>query len=221
MPPSKKNTPSRILNLETGIPETETQEAQAEYQLQGQLLIAMPMMNDPMFSRSVIYICAHSSDGAMGLIINQRAHDITFPALLQQLDILDEDHTNQTTGNLEDRPVHLGGPVETSRGFVLHTSDYEGDDATLSIGKTMRLTATVEILKDIATGSGPRQSLLALGYSGWSPGQLENEIQANGWLHCPADHELIFETALEAKHNMALSRLGIDPSHLSSEAGHA
>jgi putative transcriptional regulator len=195
--------------------------ASADGYLDGQLLIAMPVMSDPRFARSVIYMCAHSEDGAMGLIINQRASHISFPDLLERLGILGtngEAGVGEEVGNLS---IHVGGPVETGRGFVLHSSDYHAEDSTLPIEDGVCLTATIDILKAIAAGNGPDRAILALGYAGWSPGQLESEIQANGWLNCPADPDLIFDKNLEAKYAKALAKLGIDPSHLVSDAGHA
>ncbi|MDX2290100.1 MAG: YqgE/AlgH family protein [Hyphomicrobiaceae bacterium] len=193
--------------------------------LEGQLLIAMPTMTDQRFVRSVIYMCAHSDDGAMGLIINQRAPNLSFVDLLDRLDILPSAKARikgtATARNLGDRPVHVGGPVETGRGFVLHSPDYQAKDATLAINKGVCLTATVEILKAIASGRGPDRSILALGYAGWSPGQLESELQANGWLNCMADPELVFAADLQTKYDRALAKLGINPSHLVAAAGHA
>jgi putative transcriptional regulator len=186
--------------------------------LDGQLLVAMPVMSDPRFARSVIYMCAHSEEGAMGLIINQRASHISFPDLLERLGIVSPDEDGSISGNMS---IHVGGPVETGRGFVLHSSDYFAEDSTLSIEDGVCLTATIDILRAIAAGHGPNRALLALGYAGWSPGQLESEIQANGWLNCPADPELIFDPHLEGKYARALAKIGIDPSHLVSDAGHA
>jgi putative transcriptional regulator len=187
--------------------------------LEGQLLIAMPIMTDKRFARSVIYMCAHSAEGAMGLIVNQRAEHISFSELLEQLGIL--------PGNIDlerdpiEIDVHVGGPVETGRGFVLHSSDYFVADSTLPIDDGVSLTATIDILKAIAGGKGPNRAILALGYAGWRAGQLESEIQANGWLHCPADPDLLFDRDLDQKYERALSKIGIDPSHLVSDAGHA
>lgn len=190
--------------------------------LDGQLLVAMPLMTDRRFARSVIYMCAHSDDGAMGLIINQRATHITAPDLLERLGIDtragDGDEVSEDILSL---PIQVGGPVETGRGFVLHSGDYFSEDSTLTIESGICLTATIDILKAIASGNGPDKALLALGYSGWSPGQLESEIQANGWLSCPADPEIVFGTDLEAKYTRAMAKLGINLSHLVSDAGHA
>ncbi len=187
----------------------------------GQLLVAMPLMSDRRFARSVIYLCAHSDEGAMGLIINQSAPNISFPDLLTRLEIGAPDVNDIMPEKIESIPIHVGGPVETGRGFVLHSADYFSDDSTLAIDADTCLTATVDILRAIADGAGPKQSILALGYAGWSAGQLEDEIQSNGWLNCPADPDLVFDTSLEDKYDVALSRLGIDPSHLVSDAGHA
>ncbi|KWT64369.1 YqgE/AlgH family protein [Hyphomicrobium sulfonivorans] len=189
--------------------------------LDGQLLIAMPVMSDPRFARSVIYLCAHSAEGAMGLIINQRASHISFPDLLERLGILDAETDEDGVGEINNMAIQVGGPVETGRGFVLHSDDYFADDSTLTIEDGVCLTATVDILKAIASGDGPDRAILALGYAGWSPGQLESEIQANGWLSCPADPDIIFDPNLETKYVRALAKLGVDPSHLVSDAGHA
>jgi putative transcriptional regulator len=190
--------------------------------LSGQLLVAMPSMTDRRFRRSVIYLCSHSAEGAMGLIVNQRSPDVSLADLVTQLGLNDD--RAETIGDAEEfleQGVLNGGPVSTERGFVLHTNDYFAEEATLSIGDGICLTATIEILKAIAAGQGPHRSVLALGYSGWAPGQLEAEIGANGWLNCPADRDLIFDTDLELKYVRALSKIGVELSHLISEAGHA
>jgi len=189
--------------------------------LDGQLLIAMPLMSDRRFARSVVYLCAHSEDGAMGLIINQRAPHISFPDLLERLGIVRSETEDDRSREILSMSIHVGGPVETGRGFVLHSSDYFANDSTLPIEDGVCLTATIDILKAIAAGEGPDQAILALGYAGWSPGQLENEIQANGWLNCPADLDLIFDPDVESKYTRAFAKIGIDPSHLVSDAGHA
>jgi putative transcriptional regulator len=189
--------------------------------LDGQLLIAMPVMSDRRFARSVIYMCAHSAQGAMGLIVNQRAPHISFAELLGQLSIESDPSPEAPRPRPIDVDVHVGGPVETGRGFVLHSSDYFADDSTLTIDEDVSLTATVDILRAIAGGKGPTRAMLALGYAGWRPGQLEDEIQANGWLNCPSDLDLLFDRNLDQKYEQALSKLGIDPSHLVSDAGHA
>ena len=182
--------------------------------LAGELLVAMPQMQDPRFARSVIYLCAHSEDGgAMGLVINKPLNSLTFDELCSQLK-LEPARTNRP------RPVHFGGPVEPGRGFVLHSADYE-EDATLKVGGEFAVTATLDILRAIGTGSGPAHSILALGYAGWAPGQLDAEIQANGWLSVPADPALVFDDDFDGKWRRALGKLGIDLSMLSSEAGHA
>jgi putative transcriptional regulator len=197
-----------------------TRRATREGYLDGQLLIAMPVMSDPRFARSVIYLCAHSEDGAMGLVINQRASHISFPDLLERLGIVPSE-ADKRPSDASSISIHVGGPVETSRGFVLHSSDYFANDSTLAIENGVCLTATIDILKAIAIGQGPNRAILALGYAGWSPGQLESEIQANGWLNCPPDMDLIFDPDVDAKYIRALAKIGIDPSHLVSDAGHA
>jgi len=187
--------------------------SQDESYVTGQLLIAMPGMRDERFAKSVIYMCAHSEEGAMGLVLNQRLDSLTFAELISQLE-LDEKHLSR------DVPVHFGGPVESGRGFVLNTSDYQ-QDATLEVVNGVALTATVEILKAIAQGKGPQKSLLALGYAGWGPGQLDMEIRANGWLQVPSDSEIIFDIEPDTKWERAIQRLGIDPRMLSDDVGHA
>ncbi len=188
--------------------------------LDGQLLIAMPSMADPRFHRAVIYVCAHSSEGAMGLVINQRAPHITLAKLLEQLEIAPSGSRPARIRSTA-MAVHAGGPVETSRGFVLHSSDYFAADSTLPINESVCLTATVDILKAIAKGSGPNKAILALGYAGWASGQLEHEIQSNSWLNCPADYDIIFDGDLENKYARALNKLGVHPSHLVGISGHA
>ena len=181
--------------------------------LTGQFLIAMPTMGDPRFERTVIYMCAHSADGAMGLVVNRVASEIDFPELLNQLEI-------ETDGIKKPIPVLTGGPVETGRGFVLHSMDYS-QDSTLKVTDEVGLTATVDILRAIAEGEGPVKSLLTLGYAGWSSGQLDNEIQANGWLNVSSDTSILFDEDLNSKWDRAVRKVGIDPSFLSVEAGHA
>jgi putative transcriptional regulator len=195
---------------------TTAQSSVAQDSYEGQFLVAMPSMTDRRFARSVVYLCAHSEDGAMGLIINQRARHISPPDLLDKLGIYAPDDT----APLSQLPIQIGGPVETGRGFVLHSPDFVIEDSTMPIDPAVSLTATVDILKAIIEGRGPSRAILALGYAGWSPGQLENEIQANGWLTCPADPEIIFDDNTESKYQRALAQLGIDLSHLVSDAGH-
>ena len=189
--------------------------------LDGQMLIAMPAMSDERFSRAVIYICAHSSEGAMGIVVNQPAANIKFPDLLVQLEVIPAQERIQLPVEAGDVKVLKGGPVETGRGFVLHSADFFIENSTLPIDEGICLTATLDILKAIANGQGPESAILALGYAGWAPGQLEQEIQQNGWLHCAADSELIFGEDTGAKYNKALRKIGIDLSFLSAEAGHA
>jgi putative transcriptional regulator len=189
--------------------------------LDGQFLLAMPGMADQRFARAVIYICAHSAEGAMGLIINHPARKVTFPDLLLQLELMKPEELIRLPTPAEKLQVLKGGPVETGRGFVLHSSDFFIDNSTLTIDESVSLTATVDILRAIAQGHGPQQAMLALGYAGWSPGQLEGEIQQNGWLHVPADPGLLFDRDLESKWARAIRLLGIDPAMLSGEAGHA
>ena len=182
--------------------------------LTGQLLIAMPQMLDPRFARSVVYVCAHSeNEGAMGLVVNKLFEALTMDELFTYLK-LDPGPLGRS------RPVCFGGPVEPGRGFVLHTADYR-EEATLVVTDGLAVTATLDILRAIGRGDGPRHSLLALGYAGWAPGQLDAEMQANGWLSAPADADLVFDPDFEGKWQRALGKLGIDLTLLSTEAGHA
>jgi putative transcriptional regulator len=189
-------------------------EPDAQDHLFGKLLIAMPGIGDQRFDRSVVYLCAHSEDGAMGLIINKPAGDLQFTDLLDQLGITAAGQSIQV-------PVHIGGPVENSRGFVLHSNDYDTGEATLEVNDDFGMTATRDILADISRGVGPDSCLLALGYSGWGPGQLEDEIRSNGWLICDATAEIVFSRDHGLKWEMALDALGIDPRLLSSTGGMA
>jgi putative transcriptional regulator len=189
--------------------------------LDGQMLIAMPSMGDPRFERSLIFMCAHSENGAMGIIVNKRAPMLSFGELLERLDITPHQERIHLPDAVEAMPVQFGGPVEPGRGFVLHTADYYSSETTLPIDEGVALTATLDILRAIAQGSGPRRVLLALGYAGWGPGQLDDEIQRNGWLHCAADEELLFGNDLDGKYAAALRKIGVDPSMLSAISGHA
>lgn len=180
--------------------------------LAGQLLIAMPSLQAPPFARTVIYMCAHNDQGAMGLVVNKALSTIDFPALLDQLGIPHGDLLGQTR-------VQFGGPVESGRGFVLHSTDYKAEK-TVVVGD-VAVTSTLEVLQAIASGSGPSRRLLALGYAGWGAGQLDAEIQANGWLNVPCDADILFGEDLSVKWERAIAKLGIDPTMLSAEAGHA
>ena len=179
----------------------------------GKVLIAMPGMEDPRFARSLVYLCSHSADGAMGLIVNKCADTLVWEDLFKKLQI--------PIGSVNaPRPVHYGGPVETARGFVLHSADYHSEDATLSVDPTVSMTATLDILHDIAKGIGPDRAIVALGYAGWAPGQLESELQVNGWLTCDPDDEMLFGEEDDGKWDRAMAKLGIDPALLSA-GGHA
>lgn len=186
----------------------------ATIDLTGQLLIAMPGMGDPRFSRSVVFLCAHSEEGAMGLVVNHPVSDLKFTELLAQLEI-------SPSVPVSGVPVHMGGPVEHGRGFVLHSADYRTSDATLWVDDRFGMTATLDILEDIAHGKGPADTLMALGYAGWGPGQLEGEIARNAWLTCPSSREILFDTATDDRWERALAVLGIDPLTLSAAAGRA
>ncbi len=182
--------------------------------LTGDLLVAMPQMMDPRFARSVVYICAHSeNEGAMGLVINKLLASLTMDELFTHLKL-------EPAAIVRARPVHFGGPVESGRGFVLHTADYR-EEGTLVVGSDFAITATLDILRAIGRGEGPRRSLLALGYAGWAPGQLDAEMQANGWRSVAADSDLVFDDDFDAKWQRALAKLGVDLTMLSTDAGHA
>lgn len=182
--------------------------------LSGSILISMPCMGDPRFERSVILLCAHSDEGAMGLIVNKPSQELSFAGLLEHLNIpsLDEGC---------DIRVHFGGPVERGRGFVLHSDDYLSAAGTMEVSDGLAMTATLDILQDIARGAGPREALLALGYAGWGPGQLEAEIARNDWLTAQPEHDLIFDADDGAKWALALRGMGINPLSLSAAAGRA
>ncbi len=182
--------------------------------LEGKLLIAMPGMGDPRFAKSVIFMCAHSEEGALGLIVNKPAPELKFGQLLGQLNI-------DVSPPQRDIRIHFGGPVENGRGFVLHSADYQSSDATLQVNSDFGMTATLDVLEEIANGDGPDQALLALGYSGWGPGQLDEEILQNGWLTCDATRDIVFDSDDQGKWTAALATLGVDALTLSSEAGRA
>jgi putative transcriptional regulator len=186
--------------------------------LKGKLLISMPGMVDTTFADSVVFLCSHSADGALGLIINKPMPGLNFMELADKIDL--SQTTDAVRSRLEEMPILLGGPVDQHRGFLLHSSDYQADDGSLDVMSGFKLTATLDSLQDIARGKGPAQCVLTLGYSGWSPGQLENEIMHNGWLHCDADADLVFSPDWPNKHKRAMTKLGIDPRMLSSTAGH-
>ncbi|WP_305969369.1 MULTISPECIES: YqgE/AlgH family protein [unclassified Mameliella] len=190
---------------ETGTPQTN---------LTGHLLIAMPGMGDPRFEHSVVFICDHSDEGAMGLIVNKPSDDVDMPTLLSQLNI-------DQVSDLSERSVHFGGPVEMGRGFVLHTPDYHSVVTTLEVRDDIHMTATLDILEDLARGEGPQKWMMMLGYAGWAAGQLEGEIAENGWLVCDAAPELIFEMADMDKWEAALKTLGVAALALSSAGGRA
>lgn len=181
--------------------------------LTGKLLIAMPQLDSPPFNRSVVYVCAHSPEGAMGLVINRLVNSLSFGDLLRQLEIETADH-------FVDRRIYYGGPVETSRGFVLHSTD-RMEESTMLVDDDIALTSTVDILRAMVEGDGPRRSLLALGYAGWGPGQLDQELHENSWLHVEADDALLFDQDVDSKWHRSIAKIGININMLSGEAGHA
>jgi putative transcriptional regulator len=186
--------------------------------LDGQFLIAMPGIADSNFSRSVVYICAHSSEGAMGFVINQ-AQQLTFVDILLHLKVIGDEESILLSNETRAFPIRKGGPVESGRGFVLHSDDYL-TPSSIPVSEDICLTATVDIIRAMSRGKGPAKAALMLGYAGWGAGQIEAEIASNGWLSCPADEALIFETSLDDKYNRALALMGINPAMLSMQAGH-
>ena len=182
--------------------------------LTGMLLIAMPGMTDSRFAKSVVYLCAHSDEGAMGLIINKPTPELNLRSMLDQLSLPISD-------NIREVPIYFGGPVEHVRGFVLHSPDFTSDMSTLQVNAAFSMTGTLDVLEEFGQGRGPFQAILALGYAGWGPGQLESEIGQNGWLTCPASTKLVFETPDAAKWEAALQTLGIEALTLSASAGRA
>ena len=183
-------------------------------QIEGKLLIAMPGMGDPRFDKSVIFMCAHSADGALGLIVNKPTPELSFAKLLKQLNIEVPDVSRDVS-------VHFGGPVESGRGFVLHSGDFVSDISTLQVSEDFGMTATLDVMEALAGDGAPRDALLALGYAGWGPGQLEAEILQNGWLTCDATRALVFQEPDETKWTAALATLGVDALVLSADAGRA
>ena len=181
--------------------------------LNGQCLIAMPGLQDDRFDLSVVYICAHTQEGAMGLMINRPIRDLTFSALLAQLNIEQPD-------NVKTPPILAGGPVDVIRGFVLHSPEYTSN-ATLAMTGLTSLTVTTDIIRDISKGVGPKNFLITLGYVGWGSGQLEQEIKENSWLPVESSTDLLFLLSPEKKWEYALKKMGIDPLLLSSEQGKA
>lgn len=186
----------------------------------GKFLIAMPGMGDARFDKTVIYICAHSDEGAMGFVINQHMETPNIPDFLCQLEIITEDESTKLPQHVLSRAMHTGGPVEPGRGFVLHSPDFQSE-ATVKVEGDVCLTATLEILRAISQGKGPEHYMIALGYSGWAIGQLEDEIASNGWLIADADEDIIFDLKNQSKYSRSLKLLGVDEALLSSGFGHA
>jgi putative transcriptional regulator len=189
--------------------------------LTGQFLVAMPGMSDERFAGAVIYLCAHSEDGAMGLVINREMAELDFTDLLGQFDLESKDDSISVSPQLLAKKVLVGGPVDTNRGFVLHTNDYFTMDSSLKVNDEICLTATLDVLRAMARGTGPSDSLLALGYCGWSEGQLEGEIRANGWLTIPHSVRILFEVPNGEKYDAALASIGANRAGLSAFSGNA
>jgi putative transcriptional regulator len=201
-----RRTPS---STPTGFPVID----EADRRLTGQILAAMPALDDPNFAQSVILVCAHNADGAMGIILNRAIEKPDFSGLLKQLDISPVPPAREIR-------LCAGGPIDAVRGFVLHTRDWTAENS-LAVDEDFALTTSLDILKAVAEGNGPRECLLALGYAGWGPGQLDAEFGNNAWLSVPADETLIFEGDNNSRWRRALGKLHVDPLLLSSEAGHA
>lgn len=178
------------------------------------MLIASPLIGDPRFDRSVVFMCSHGEDQAMGLVINRSMDGLRLPELLDQLDI-------EGGSGAPDAPVFDGGPVSQDRGFVLHSLDVNLGPATLAVGPDLGLTATKEILASLASNAPPDRFLMTLGYAGWDAGQLEDEIGANAWLVCEAENDLVFASDEGLKWNAALKTIGVTPEFLASSSGHA
>ena len=188
--------------------------------LRGQFLVAMPEMGDDRFRDTVIYLVGHGDEGAMGLVVNQSVEDMRFADILEELKLGDPEDLIHLPDDIKNRQVLRGGPVQKSRGFVLHSSDYFKVGNSYEVTEDICLTATLDILKAMAFKNSPVEALFALGYCGWSPGQLEQEIQGNGWLTVPFSRELLFGLPIEARYDAALARLGITRATLSAAAGH-
>jgi putative transcriptional regulator len=189
--------------------------------LKGQFLVAMPSMDDDRFRETVIYLVGHGDEGAMGLVVNQSLDDMRFTDILEELKLGNKDELIHLPDDVRDRRVLRGGPVQRSRGFVLHSPDYFRQENSYPVNEDVCLTATLDILKAIAFKNSPADALFALGYCGWSPGQLEDEIKGNGWLTVPFNRALLFEAPIEERYDAALAQLGITRASLSSIAGNA
>ncbi len=187
---------------------------QSDMFYQGKLLLATPGMKDFRFEKAVILVCSHNSEGAMGIIVNKLTKDLNFNDILKQLKI-------DSKPSIKPHEIFFGGPVEYGRGFVVHSSDYSLPESSIQVETSYNLTANIEIIKDIAEGNGPNNSLLALGYAGWGPGQLEKELLLDSWLICDADNDLIFSSDIEKKWDSAMQKIGVTPSYLVTLGGSA
>lgn len=192
-----------------------TQSRRKDGFLNGRLLIAMPSLTDRLFEKSVVLLCHHTPETAMGIILNKPIEGLSFGQLLSQLNI------DAPPAGAPGIAVHAGGPVQTSRGFVLHSSDYANKEGTLAVSSGIALTATMDVVKAIASGSGPQHAFFALGYAGWGAGQLEAELLENAWLVGDPDEAIVFDRDLESKWARAMARLGVDPAMMSATAGRA
>lgn len=189
--------------------------------LKGQFLVAMPDMEDERFAETVIYLVGHGDEGAMGLVVNKTMPELNFTDVLLELDLGDEDELIRVPRDVRERKVLRGGPVETGRGFVLHSPDYFREGNSYTVNDDICLTATLDILRSIAFEDQPREAMLALGYCGWSPGQLEGELRGNGWLTVPYSHDIVFDLPIAERYDAALASLGINRASLSGMSGNA
>ena len=189
--------------------------------LKGQFLVAMPAMGDERFHESVIYVVGHGDEGAMGLMVNQPLEDLKFVDVLEELGISKPDEGIKVPSRIREREVLRGGPVQRGRGFVLHTPDYFREENSYAVNDEICLTATLDVLKSMAFHDKPSDAVFALGYCGWAPGQLENELAQNAWLTVQAKPEVIFDLPAEKRLPAAMELLGIDFATLSDQAGHA
>lgn len=192
-----------------------------EHALTGQFLVAMPGMEDERFADTVIYLCAHGEDGAMGLVVNRQIENLQFSDLMKQFELGGRDDSIRVPAEVVNKKILIGGPVETNRGFVLHSADYFTADSSLKVNDDICLTATVDVLRAMVRGTGPARSLLVLGYCGWGAGQLEGELKANGWLTVPHSAELLFSTEIDKRYAAALAAIGVSIAQLSSQSGQA
>jgi putative transcriptional regulator len=211
-----KTLPVPGLLQDSSDPLEQSSGAPATLNLANHFLIAMPSMQDPVFGGTVVYVCEHNENGVLGVVINKPT-DMTMEVLFERIDLKPESGLD---ANMVDEPIMFGGPVQDDRGFVLHTPGTRYS-SSLTVTKDIAFTTSIDVLEAVAAGDGPPRMLVSIGYSGWSPGQLEDEIGRNGWLTVGADADILFDLPIEERYVAAMRLLGIDPLMLTSEAGHA